>query len=472
MSDTFVNPYNFISLPKDDDEDVKKFRKEYAEGVSEKKSLTGKLVCHLIPRTEIIIPDHEKKGKRKEYDTKKKKEVDYDEYPFMTISEQPMIPGSSIRGMIRSIYEILTYSCMFLNDEYNFSSCSSNVYMKSPLDLLPESLHKCKEKNSLCPACTLFGFVASEGKEALGSRIRFTDADYISKEAPEMKTILLPILSSPRTSALEFYLRSERYSYNADTVDEKGKPAVELSGRKVYWHHSEFNPDELKGEQNSELTSYMQYFKRVKEGEESKFEFEVYFDGISERELKQLYTALTFGENCANGSFCHKIGHGKPLGFGSVKVFVDKILTREFDIKSKKPYVIKEMNIDEEPLAISLPPELEKVADFKSEAVQGQKIDYPRLKKDGESYEWFSKNRLPSSNKYEYEYKSKLPKLPKKSEDSVAQFRDPDRAKRNREQENSNEKNKPNNQRDFSIGEQKKKNKDNSKNIGTNMGDF
>ena len=651
MSETFVNPYNFISLPKD--EDVKKFRKEYAEKVSEKKSLTGKLVCHLIPKTEIIIPDHEEMGKKKGKDAEGK-EVYYEDYPFMTMSGQPMIPGSSIRGMIRSIHEILTYSCMFLNDDYYFSSRSSpkepgliqktekgyklheavryadkykkvdredrtgkeikfkgeerggrkyvesvgegaqgyvlkmkpfiehgkssahsvfvkggviseclsektlkafdenikkyeegdaykeipikkhekrdtekndfamllknykskweslkpgeflpvwyekglnnefylapsqisrNVYMNKPLDLLPKSLHKCKEKKYLCPTCTLFGFVASEGKEdAFGSRIRVTDARCENKEALEEESILLPILSSPRTSSLEFYLRGKGNSYNADTVEKNGKPAVELSGRKVYWHHNEFNPKELKGEQNPNLTSYMQYINR-REG--LKFQFEVYFDGISKRELEQLYTALTFGENVEDGRLCHKVGHGKPLGFGSAKIVVDKIITREFDIKSDNSYTMERMDI-EELQGISLPLELVRVADFCSEAVLDQTIDYPRLKDprdprlkdsrykdDDKIYKWFSKNRPLSSNK-QVEFRTKLPEiLPKTPEDSVAQFRNPEHTKRSGEQkEASNSNNKFANQRDFSPGKKKNNVKDNSKNVGTNMGDI
>jgi CRISPR-associated protein (TIGR03986 family) len=113
----FVNPYNFISLRKGIKKDISEY---YPEG---EELLTGKLTCKLIAKTPIIIPDAEKKRENAN---------DYDEYPFMSINGEYVIPGSSIRGVIRSIYEALTDSCLFTNDDYHFSS-RTNIAKKEKL---------------------------------------------------------------------------------------------------------------------------------------------------------------------------------------------------------------------------------------------------------------------------------------------------------------------------------------------------
>lgn len=57
------------------------------------------------------------------------------------------------------------------------------------------------------------------------------------------------------------------------------------------------------------------------ETEERLFCFRVYFDRLNQTELEQLRWALDFADsNCA-----HKIGRGKPLGFGSVKIHIDNL---------------------------------------------------------------------------------------------------------------------------------------------------
>jgi hypothetical protein len=143
----------------------------------------------------------------------------------------------------------------------------------------------------------------------------------------------------------------------------------------------------------------MQYVK-----EKAVFDFEVYFNDITKEQLNQLYTALCYGENTADGVLCHKIGHGKPIGFGSVKINVEKIIVRKFSVNNGT----ESYDIDHEWLSkvvpIILPPEVEIAADFNH--IKGKKIDYPRI--DDEIYKWFSKNRPINGAA---KYKVKLPGL-------------------------------------------------------------
>ena len=81
--------------------------------------LTGKIVCKLITKTPLIIPDTSDDDAMKLADKKAKKEnLDYHKsFRFFSLNEDIMIPGSEIRGMISSIYEAITNSCFRIFDE-------------------------------------------------------------------------------------------------------------------------------------------------------------------------------------------------------------------------------------------------------------------------------------------------------------------------------------------------------------------
>jgi len=532
----FVNPYNFISLPNDKVQKLSLEDEKYTKG----EKLTGKLVCRLVTKTPLIIPDHERK-------INKSKDEPYDRYPFMKAfadgEELPMIPGSSIRGVVRNVFETLTDSCVRTNDDYYFSSrtglakwpgllrktedgwvllkarryadprqlitkyartgetvlftgkqgknsyyvqaeggalkgyvlkmkpialgkgkysaysvmvqdgenkinvwtqeefqpflhnikmycegaaatqaeqyekrlkqlkvgemipvwyepgtfflalsqLSRNVYANKPKSFLEKkNLQPCENRSALCEACALFGFVG-DGSEtgAMGSKVRFSDAwNESANVLGEFR--LLPILASPRSSSLEFHLRFPGYTYNADS------PGVELAGRKFYWHHSDFDISALRPDENPKMSAIMQY---ANEG--SVFAFDVYFDGITEKQLQQLFTALTLGDNREDGEYCHKFGHAKPLGFGSAKVVVEKTVLRNY---REGKYEEKDIP---DPASLSLPPELQKMLRFTAAA--GQQVDYPRRQPGGPIYEWFSANRPPQNRPAKLEYYCKLP---------------------------------------------------------------
>ena len=122
----------------------------------------------------------------------------------------------------------------------------------------------------------------------------------------------MPISGPPRISSFEFYLKSDLDQFHAD---DKG---VTNAGRKFYWHHKGYvmNKDSVNKEGNN-----MDYkAELVKSG--SEFTFDVYFDEITENELKKLLFTLNLGENSLDSDKCHKIGHGKPIGLGSAKIHI------------------------------------------------------------------------------------------------------------------------------------------------------
>lgn len=198
---------------------------------------------------------------------------------------------------------------------------SREIYNKKIHDFLG-SHAKCATENDLCPACSLFGIV-SENNMAVSSRIRFSDAQAVKCTRTD-DYLPLKILSSPKTTACEFYATG-KYS-GPDTM---------LRGRKFYLHDPEAKTSEkpyrqpsgkeTKDKSRKERSDLNASVQLVTDGT---FEFKIYFDGISEKELKNLILALDLGENIEDGMYMHKLGHGKPLGLGSVKIWVKEVKFR------------------------------------------------------------------------------------------------------------------------------------------------
>ena len=66
-------------------------------------------------------------------------------------------------------------------------------------------------------------------------------------------------------------------------------------------------------------------------GENNRFLFSVYYDHLTKEELSKLIWTLTLGENNESSRHCYKIGHGKPIGLGSVKITIREKSERIFE---------------------------------------------------------------------------------------------------------------------------------------------
>ena len=101
MSGRFINPYTFVPVNNGEKKEYDKYFKD--------ELLSGKISCTLKARTQLAVCD-------------KITEKDFD---FFKVEGKAVIPGSSLRGTIRSIFEALTDSCFSSanaeNDDY-FSS--------------------------------------------------------------------------------------------------------------------------------------------------------------------------------------------------------------------------------------------------------------------------------------------------------------------------------------------------------------
>lgn len=139
---SFINPYNFVSLP----DKVKK--SAYQEG-NPKENLTGYLDVSLETLTPLFIPNTTNEHYYYPENTEHKSE---DFYSYEDLSNKtadnrknyaPVIPGSELRGCIKSIHEIQNDSCM-ANTDYDMyfarrSAPKNNMF--SPYILFWENNH-------------------------------------------------------------------------------------------------------------------------------------------------------------------------------------------------------------------------------------------------------------------------------------------------------------------------------------------
>lgn len=246
------------------------------------------------------------------------------------------------------------------------------------LDKLAGKFSPCKE--DVCPACDLFGSIGTNNENAKGSRIRFSDmypkkydqmltkwnelelitdlkkyeqkktefnreikkefylADRNGEKKEKYGKVTLQALAEPKLGNVEFYLKkpdekAEFWTYDYYTTrgqthlyPASGKEngiQCQLRGRKYYWHHRKVDTT-----QEIEKTKLNKTIRPVKSG--VTFEGELYFEGISQRQLNQLLWILDSSEQVEGKTLGLKLGGAKPLGYGSVVCNVTSVEERTF----------------------------------------------------------------------------------------------------------------------------------------------
>lgn len=329
---------------------------------------------------------------------------------------------SDYKEKLQNIKEIdhsdIMIPVFFETDENNLTYFSpAHIGRKVFESTVPSLLKKsapCDGKEGYCPACALFGTLGN--KMPLASALRFTDATEKEENSVVISDeyVILPELSSPKLSTVEFYTTHGEIIKNENIpVWNYDSSGVEVRGRKFYFHGLPQKEDTL-GPRQIET-------KVAQSG--SLFTFRVYFDDIRKEQLQQLLWVITIGENQIDSKQMHKIGRGKPVGYGSVKITVDDISFRELD-KSSFAYSIKKQQYDDymQKFEIKKHFDMKALSDFKiisnysltvCEDKDGQKreivpISYPiaerEPKDENESsenlkagHQWFSGNRKTNS---------------------------------------------------------------------------
>lgn len=195
-------------------------------------------------------------------------------------------------------------------------------------------------REKLTPAELLFGFVEAVEKSAvsregqalaLASRVRFSDARVVVEQSSlYLGEVALRILSSPKPPSPAFYFK--RADGKGEYVSKsKLSPALHSpQGRKFYLHNPGWrqSPPPWQTLNETEHVDQKSRIRPLREG--LTFYFHVDFDNLSPHELGMLSFALRPGR-VVNGKdefegFRHKIGMGKSLGLGTVRIEVEGLL--------------------------------------------------------------------------------------------------------------------------------------------------
>lgn len=168
------------------------------------------------------------------------------------VGKLPAVPGSSLKGAVRAVFEAVTPSCMVTDHQ---QSCKAES----------------GENPNLCPACSVFGAMGYLG------RVRFGDA--VLREG-QTKLYHLQALYPPQREDS----RRKFYKHGVRENDPTNEPIEAIP-------------------ENRRLAGHLD------------------FEDLSAEELGALFFALSL-----DGSFCLKLGGGKPACLGAV-VFAPQEVT-------------------------------------------------------------------------------------------------------------------------------------------------
>jgi CRISPR-associated protein (TIGR03986 family) len=126
----------------------------------------------------------------------------------------------------------------------------------------------------------------------------------LEKETPQ-------ILSSPKPTTFQHYL--VQTSEDIKKLNHYNTPKASIRGYKLYWHKSGEKWVETEKEKIKDDDKQYTEIKPVRKGE--KFIGKIRFENLSDIELGALLFVLDLPEG-----HCHKMGMGKPLGLGSIKL--------------------------------------------------------------------------------------------------------------------------------------------------------
>ena len=297
------------------------------------------------------------------------------------------IPESSLRGMLRSAYEVVTnsrYGCFGKEHEKQLTyriGKKKKKHPKSPADILDSSLKPAQSMNQLSPADRLFGWTPQgQGKDrGYKSRLRVVCENIVGENAvsednkkskndkqqgiiqhfKDDGTLPLTILSKPKPSYVYFYVGKNKQGEsqrNGLTKEQAGYKANKgLRGRKQYWHHRGLEEDKQKQDywkasvedrtQVKRKERYQEYRRpdkcpddqnpkgwQQKDGQNRsitgwikpgvEFKASLYVQNLRREEVGALLWLLTLHQHYKEDHY-FRLGYGKPLGFGSVKMEVD-----------------------------------------------------------------------------------------------------------------------------------------------------
>jgi CRISPR/Cas system CSM-associated protein Csm3 (group 7 of RAMP superfamily) len=171
------------------------------------------------------------------------------------------LPGTSFKGMLRSVFEAVSESCMVTDED-----------------------GRCSDNKNICPACKMFGRLGKKGQLGFSS--------FVADSNPKLFYLppLWPPKNKPKPQKRKFYKHSSAYEKISDASSRKEGSAQ---------------------------------YECLPAG--AKLEGIVSYRSLNDDQLGGLLFALGLGwkdENRKEVTINHKLGYGKPAYFGSVHIEV------------------------------------------------------------------------------------------------------------------------------------------------------
>lgn len=237
---------------------------------------SGVIHCLLTTETPIFVADQARKN------PESISMGTHNHLKFFCAQGKPTIPGSSLKGVFRSVAEAAANSCMVLCD---------GMYEQRKIDYtrqIPGDFLSCSDNRRLCVTCRLFGML-KKSAVYLG-KVNISDASPLHTET--LKEMTLVSLMTPKPRHRAFYL-----------------PDGKLAGRKFYFH----SKTPLTSAQKTKYNTSTQPVQ-------GEFRFTVSYENLLPEEISLLVYSLVLEPGMR-----HKIGMGKSAGLGSVRITITKV---------------------------------------------------------------------------------------------------------------------------------------------------
>jgi CRISPR/Cas system CSM-associated protein Csm3 (group 7 of RAMP superfamily) len=266
-----MNPYAFVRWGKQG-------QREPATRHDQFKGYNGRIACRLTALTHLFIPKTQEQADRNQHVALELLRID---------DGRPLLPGSSLKGVLRNVAEALSGSCLILpqarQGKLEYRGRPPVVYQ------VPQGFERCRSTKNACPACRLFGLLSRD--EVFVGKLSVSDATAEPDAKTERMTIEALMEPKPR--------------HRAWYGDPKQR---ELARGRKFYYHQPAGPHRTTRE-----TRYNKTIEPVVPG--TVFEFEVEYTNLTADELALLVFSLVLEE-----SLRHKAGMGKPVGLGSVQI--------------------------------------------------------------------------------------------------------------------------------------------------------
>jgi CRISPR/Cas system CSM-associated protein Csm3 (group 7 of RAMP superfamily) len=220
-------------------------------------------------------------------------------YRFAHRAGTPIIPATALKGALRSVHEVVTNSSMGM---------LAPRLLEKFADAIPAGYLPGQSGTHLTPSEALFGMVGGQNGESVGyaGRLLLSDS-VVPPEALVRQSLARPRGGQPKPDHRSFYF-----------FTPPGSRQRRILGRKFYYHQDPQRAMDFYREERSRATEVRQTEviragTRIAGGE-------LRFVNLHEDELAALVYTLVLEDHLA-----HKLGYGKPLGLGSVRIRLSRL---------------------------------------------------------------------------------------------------------------------------------------------------